>query len=97
MEVKVRTLRDWEGALKLRTRRTDQATGSTHCVLAPYWSAKLGTSCMKVKQVSERTGEAEVESIVSDGGGYVSLMGSGVLVMEGKVLVPRVPRFDPKL
>lgn len=52
---------------------------------------------MKVKQVSERTGEAEVENIVIDGRGYVSLTGSGVMVMEGKILGPRVTRFDTKL
>ncbi|KEF56469.1 uncharacterized protein A1O9_08050 [Exophiala aquamarina CBS 119918] len=75
----------------------DQATGSTHCVLAPYWGSKLGKSCMKAKQVSERTGEAEVESIVNDGGGHVGLTGSGVLIMEGRILVPRVARFDTKL
>jgi len=52
---------------------------------------------MKVKQISERIGEAWVECIVRDGAGYVNLTGGGVLVMEGKMLVPRVAHLDMKL
>ena len=74
----------------------DQATGSTYCVLIPYWSSKLGKSRMKVKQVSERTGEAQIDT-TSGEGGFVVLTGSGVKVMEGKILVPGSSRYEMKL
>ncbi|KAF4962264.1 hypothetical protein FSARC_9653 [Fusarium sarcochroum] len=67
----------WEGS-------EDHSTGSTHCVLIPYWSEKLGKSRMSCKQLSERTGEVEVKA-ETDGSGYVSLLGMGVKVLEGKI------------
>ena len=82
--------------LKLNRGWPDQATGSTHCLLAPYWFSRLGKSSLKVKQVSERTGEAEVENLMAKDG-YVILSGSGVQVMEGKILVPGGDRLDAKL
>lgn len=42
---------------------------------------------MRVKQVSERTGVAETETMASEEG-YVVMTGSGVKVMEGRILVP---------
>ncbi|ETI22429.1 hypothetical protein G647_06504 [Cladophialophora carrionii CBS 160.54] len=65
----------------------DQATGSTYCVLIPYWGAALQKSSMKVKQVSERTGGADVANSATREG-YVTLCGAGVKVMEGRMLVP---------
>lgn len=66
---------------------SDQATGSTYCVLIPYWSSNLKKPSMKVKQVSERTGDAQTESVTSNQG-YVAVSGSGVKVMEGRIMVP---------
>ncbi|EXJ58606.1 hypothetical protein A1O7_06033 [Cladophialophora yegresii CBS 114405] len=72
-------------------RAADQATGSTYCVLIPYWGAALQKSSMKVKQVSARTGGAEVTNSAT-GEGYVTLYGTGVKVMEGCTLVPGCAR-----
>ena len=38
----------------------DPVTGSAHCKLAPYWSAKLGKTEMKAYQASARGGEIRV-------------------------------------
>ncbi|EXJ68288.1 uncharacterized protein A1O5_08903 [Cladophialophora psammophila CBS 110553] len=65
----------------------DQATGSTYCVLIPYWASRLSKTAMKVKQVSARTGMVDAESITSKEG-YVAVTGSGITVMQGKMLVP---------
>lgn len=35
----------------------DPVTGSAHCVLTPYWSARLGKERLHAKQVSRRGGE----------------------------------------
>lgn len=35
----------------------DPVTGSTHCMIAPYWSEKLGKNEIHAFQASERTGE----------------------------------------
>lgn len=35
----------------------DAATGSTHCTLAPYWSARLGKRKLHAVQLSQRRGE----------------------------------------
>ena len=51
---------------------------------------------MKVKQVSDRTGEAEIDT-TSGEEGFVALTGSGVKVMEGKILVPGGRRYEMKL
>ena len=85
-----------EGRLNIETEKnpradnvhTDQATGSTYCLLIPYWSSKLNKSFMKVKQVSERTGVADVENTATIEG-CVTVAISGVKVMKGKILVPR--------
>ena len=37
----------------------DQATGSAHLVLTPFWSSRLGKSTMKAFQASDRGGEGE--------------------------------------
>ncbi|KIW95166.1 uncharacterized protein Z519_03750 [Cladophialophora bantiana CBS 173.52] len=65
----------------------DQATGSTHCLLIPYWASRLSKTAMKAKQVSARTGMVDAESIASKEG-YVAVTGSGITVMQGKMLVP---------
>ena len=35
----------------------DPVTGSAHCVLTPYWAAKLGCNALNAAQVSDRGGE----------------------------------------
>jgi PhzF family phenazine biosynthesis protein len=35
----------------------DPVTGSAHCTLTPYWSARLGKSNLHARQVSARGGE----------------------------------------
>ena len=35
----------------------DPVTGSAHCVLAPYWAARLGKRALAARQVSRRGGE----------------------------------------
>ena len=40
----------------------DPVTGSAHCILTPFWSAKLGKSRMNARQVSARGGVLRVES-----------------------------------
>lgn len=65
----------------------DQATGSTHCVLIPYWASRLGKSSLSVKQISERTGEVTVEA-AAPGTDTAVLIAPGVKVMQGKMVVP---------
>lgn len=55
-------------------------------MLVPYWSSKLHKARMKVQQVSARTGEMEVQAGEDDEDG-VRVTGSGVKVMEGRILV----------
>ncbi|KAJ9607764.1 hypothetical protein H2200_007842 [Cladophialophora chaetospira] len=65
----------------------DQGTGSTYCVLIPYWHSRLEKLAMSVKQVSDRTAMASVASNAKKEG-YVTLYGSAVKVMDGRMLVP---------
>ena len=60
----------------------DPVTGSAHCVLAPYWSGKLGKTSMRAVQVSKRRGELDVE--VS--GDRVVLGGACAIVSRGELL-----------
>lgn len=39
----------------------DPVTGSAHCQLVPYWSARLGKSVLSAKQVSARQGYLDCE------------------------------------
>lgn len=61
----------------------DPVTGSAHCVLAPYWSSKLGKTIMSAYQASERGGSMTVE-IMND---RILLRGKAVTVLEGKIFV----------
>lgn len=62
----------------------DPVTGSTHCVLAPYWAARLGRPKLRARQVSARGGELQCELR----GGRVRIGGRAVLVVEGQLLLP---------
>lgn len=64
----------------------DPVTGSAHCDLTPYWSARLGRSHMQARQISARGGELEVR--LSADGHRVLLSGVCQPYMEGLVLLP---------
>lgn len=60
----------------------DPVTGSAHCRLVPYWSAKLGKTTMLAHQVSARGG---VLKVTLDGQ-RVRMAGQAVTVVRGELL-----------
>jgi predicted PhzF superfamily epimerase YddE/YHI9 len=60
----------------------DPVTGSAHCLLAPYWGARLGKSKMVGYQASSRGGAVEVELV----GERVKLGGEGVVFARGNIV-----------
>lgn len=61
----------------------DPVTGSAHCMLAPFWSKRLGLEKMIGYQVSDRGGMVRVEVK----GDRVLLGGQAVTVMKGVIVV----------
>lgn len=59
----------------------DPVTGSTHCTLIPYWSARLGKTKLYAKQLSPRGGELWCE----DRKGRVQIAGHCALYMRGEI------------
>jgi PhzF family phenazine biosynthesis protein len=59
----------------------DPATGSAHCTLTPYWSARLGKQSLRARQVSERGGELWCEMV----GDRVRLAGYAAPYLEGTI------------
>jgi PhzF family phenazine biosynthesis protein len=59
----------------------DPVTGSAHCLLAPYWSEKLGKAKLKAHQLSKRGGELLCEVK----GDRVILAGKVKLYMSGSI------------
>src|SRR5579859_1998142 len=59
----------------------DPVTGSAHCALAPYWSAKLGKSELSAYQASARGGELRLR-VVRD---RVKIGGQAVTVLRGEL------------
>ncbi len=59
----------------------DPVTGSAHCLLAPYWDARLGKSAMVGYQASSRGGTVYVETR----GDRVLLEGEGVIFATGEL------------
>lgn len=59
----------------------DAVTGSAQCVLAPYWSNRLGKLEMRAKQLSERGGELWCEM----NGDRVLVKGQAVLTLQGSL------------
>ena len=59
----------------------DPVTGSTHCTLIPYWSARLGKKDLFARQISARGGELYCE----DRGARVGIGGDAVTYAEGKI------------
>jgi PhzF family phenazine biosynthesis protein len=61
----------------------DPVTGSAHCVLTPYWSAKLRKKVLSARQVSKRGGDIQCELK----GDRVALAGHAVTFMEAEIFV----------
>jgi PhzF family phenazine biosynthesis protein len=60
----------------------DPVTGSAHCMLTPYWAAKLGKKEMLAYQASARGGEVSVRL----NGDRVVLGGVAVTILRGSLL-----------
>jgi len=61
----------------------DPVTGSAHCALGPFWSARFGKSALSGLQVSRRTGLVGVEILNT---GRVILRGRAITVLKGELL-----------
>ncbi len=62
----------------------DPVTGSAHCTLVPFWSARLGKKKLHTHQISKRGGELFCE----DRADRVSIGGEAVLYLRGEITVP---------
>ncbi|MEZ4424676.1 MAG: PhzF family phenazine biosynthesis protein [Gemmatimonadota bacterium] len=62
----------------------DPVTGSAHCMLAPWWSDRLGRATLQARQISARGGDVETRVV----GDRVHLVGRAVTVAEGTLLLP---------
>ncbi len=70
----------------------DPVTGSTHCLIAPYWSKQLGKTTLNAFQASERTGL--LKCIVE--GARVKLLGKAVLYSISELMLPHQQTVDPR-
>jgi len=61
----------------------DPATGSSHCVLTPYWAGRLGKQRLRAQQISARVGDL----ICTLRGDRITLGGHAVLYLEGTITV----------
>ncbi|AOS43741.1 putative isomerase YddE [Lacunisphaera limnophila] len=61
----------------------DPVTGSAHCVLTPYWAARLGKTKLHARQLSARGGELWCEQA----GDRVKIAGHAVLYLKGEIAV----------
>ncbi len=59
----------------------DPVTGSAHCQLVPYWSARLGKKTLLARQLSSRGGTLYCE----DAGSRVKLAGRTIHFLEGTI------------
>jgi PhzF family phenazine biosynthesis protein len=59
----------------------DPVTGSAHCTLTPYWSARLGKKELAARQISARGGEL----ICVDTGERVIIKGRAAFYLEGTI------------
>jgi len=59
----------------------DPVTGAAHCMLAPYWAARLGKTSLRAYQASARGGEIGCRLV----DGRVELEGACVFYLEGVV------------
>ena len=60
----------------------DPVTGSTHCMITPYWCSRLGKNELICYQASERSGIL----YTSLSGDRVKVAGKGVLFSKGTIL-----------
>ncbi len=67
----------------------DPVTGSTHCILAPYWADRLGKTELEARQVSSRSGEIGCRVR----GDRVELVGACRSYMVGEIEVPSTARI----
>ena len=61
----------------------DPVTGSAHCTLAPYWSARLGRTELLARQISVRGGVLRCK----DRGERVDVGGRARFYLEGRITV----------
>jgi PhzF family phenazine biosynthesis protein len=61
----------------------DPVTGSAHCVLTPYWAARLNKKRFHARQVSPRGGDLWIE-LTTD---RVLMAGHGVCVLKGEMTI----------
>ena len=61
----------------------DAVTGSAHCVLTPYWAARLGNQRLDARQISARGGDL----VCTLRGDRVTIAGRAVLYLEGTITV----------
>jgi PhzF family phenazine biosynthesis protein len=61
----------------------DPVTGSSHCMLTPYWAEKLKKNKLKALQLSERGGELECELV----GDRVLISGEAKLFFAGHIFL----------
>ncbi|MCJ9429393.1 PhzF family phenazine biosynthesis protein [Kordiimonas sp. A6E486] len=61
----------------------DPVTGSAHCVMAPYWAARLGKDKMFAEQISARHGDLWLEMK----GDRLLITGKAVEVMRGALFI----------
>lgn len=64
----------------------DPVTGSAHCALAPYWSAKLGKKELMAFQASSRGGELRLRVA----GDRIKIGGQAVTVLRGELTTDRL-------
>jgi predicted PhzF superfamily epimerase YddE/YHI9 len=57
-------------------------TGSAHCILAPWWAARLGRDEVRARQVSARGGDLHVRLA----GDRVVVAGQAVTVLAGELV-----------
>jgi PhzF family phenazine biosynthesis protein len=62
----------------------DPVTGSTHCILTPYWAQRLGKLQLSAFQCSARGGELHCELA----GERVKIAGQALLIASGRLLLP---------
>ena len=60
----------------------DPVTGSAHCCLAPYWSARLGKTTFVARQISARGGTLRIRL----DGDRVRLAGQAVTIFSGELV-----------
>lgn len=70
----------------------DPVTGSAHCVLTPYWSARLGKERLRAYQASRRGGELRCRLA----GERVELQGQCAFYLEGEVEMPGATAANPE-